>query len=928
MTVREEWRWTDERGVQRLVGTEELRTALANNVLAPSTLVWREGMDDWAPASSMPELTAARAGSGEASRERPPAAFLPEKPSRASRHSTLVGLPSPVVAQAAAHPITVPSATEPGERKRPVITQVPRFDGSPAQVTLIPRASRTPALIDEAKPAPIRKPMTSEIDRLWSAAPTEEDETLPRMPRPGQPSSPVLEARRDRDDPSPAPAPAAKPSEAAKNGAPASVRGGHAPAGEREAARPGSTRPPPGAQVKAPVLVARKSPASASRGATPSPGAAAPAATPPAPSATEKAAKTPPPLPAKRGEPEPDASPRPARAETMPGPPPRASAQPAAAPQAARTSRPAAPAPSTTPQPAHTETQPGPAPKLTRPDARPAPPALPARAETQPGPAPIARAEAKQGPPAAAKRVSIPPPRKYVESEAEHLVDLDSDDDDTETLSAEARARISASKPPPAAHAGQGNGAIPRAPTFGAPPLEAAPIARSEPPIARATPSQPPPAAEAAAASTEVSALPSYRPPALHPSQPPAAMPAHTSQPPPSFAMRSEPARLGDPVAVPVSSLYGAGGALICMVIGAFFAGRCSATQPAATAARPSFAAIPVIARAAIPPPPKPCWVSKQPAMWTPRVSKSIPFEVHTTAAGTLAVGYARDAKDARGIEVIPATGAVAERFTQKTGAEIARVVPRSANEFRVVAGDAGPLRSAIPVAASPPFTLGVSAGNVSIVDRDEGSPAALWPLSGEETLDGASVLVAGDKGYALTFRRGGAVWSGWIGPDRKAVGGLVKVVGSGGEVGKQRPASGWNHREIAVIFADRAEGSSRWEIRVGSAPAGTLPSATTVFALPPGGPGGDAFAPDIAGLPDGRWLILWTEGAAGSRAVRAQTLASDFSVLGDPIALSPPAGNYGQGLIGVAGGYAATVFLSKGASSFELWGAILQCGS
>ena len=99
------------------------------------------------------------------------------------------------------------------------------------------------------------------------------------------------------------------------------------------------------------------------------------------------------------------------------------------------------------------------------------------------------------------------------------------------------------------------------------------------------------------------------------------------------------------------------------------------------------------------------------------------------------------------------------------------------------------------------------------------------------------------------------------------------------------------------------------------------------MIPLPRGGPGGDAFAPDIAGLADGRWLLMWTEGASGSRAVRAQTLTPDFQPLGDPIALSPPAGNFGQGVIGVVGGHAATVFLSKGSSSYELWGAVLQCG-
>jgi hypothetical protein len=186
-------------------------------------------------------------------------------------------------------------------------------------------------------------------------------------------------------------------------------------------------------------------------------------------------------------------------------------------------------------------------------------------------------------------------------------------------------------------------------------------------------------------------------------------------------------------------------------------------------------------------------------------------------------------------------------------------------------------------------------------------------------------VQIAGAGGYALVFRREGAIWSGWIGPDRAAVGELVKVAGSGGQVGK--PNIGWNHRELALIFADKPAGRDHYEIRVAHAKTGSIPSVTSVIPLPRGGPGGDAFAPDIAGLPDGRWVMVWTEGAAGSRAIRAQTFEPDFTPLGDPIALSPPAGNFGQGMLGVVSGYAAAVFLSKGASSYELWGSVLQCG-
>jgi hypothetical protein len=186
-------------------------------------------------------------------------------------------------------------------------------------------------------------------------------------------------------------------------------------------------------------------------------------------------------------------------------------------------------------------------------------------------------------------------------------------------------------------------------------------------------------------------------------------------------------------------------------------------------------------------------------------------------------------------------------------------------------------------------------------------------------------VTGAGERGYALVFRREKVIWGGWVGPARAPIGQLTKVVGSGGPVGK--PSIGWNGREVAVVFADRPTEGGRWEIRAGHARATEIPAATEVIPLPEGGPGGDAFAPDIAGLSDGRWLLVWTEGPPGSRAMRAQTLAPDFTPAGDPIALSPPAGNFGQGLLGVAGSYVGAVFLSKPAATYELWGVVLQCG-
>jgi hypothetical protein len=335
---------------------------------------------------------------------------------------------------------------------------------------------------------------------------------------------------------------------------------------------------------------------------------------------------------------------------------------------------------------------------------------------------------------------------------------------------------------------------------------------------------------------------------------------------------------------------------------------------------------VPLMARAALPAPPKPCWVAKQPVMWAAEASKSIPFELVATESGTLAMGYARDASTPIGIEVDPSSGEVTPRFNDKLAKyEIERVSPTGTGVGFVVAStDPASMRQVVQVSGARPFAVGVAGDALALADPPDGTPAPLWPGSGA----GVNLLLvqpAGEAGYAVVVRKDTGVWGGWLNADRKPVGDLVQVVGSGGSVGK--PMAGWNGRGTAVVFADRPRDGGTWEIRVGRSSGASIPTSTVIVPLPKGGPGGDAFAPDITGLPDGRWLLVWTEGPAGSRAMRALTLAPDLTPIGDAIALSPPAGNFGQGVLGVVGDYAAAVFLQKGRATYELWGAILKCG-
>lgn len=844
-TTRDEWRWTDERGVQRLVGTDELRTALASSLLPGTTLVWRDGMKEWAAASTRPELAEAvvRGSKSPPSDGRASQVGLPEQPApepsangvkpprpklmaagplvlpsvptkrpqapalplRGATHTLIGGVQSgPERAASPGAPIMVPSPST----VRVAVTQVPQHGTTPARIDVleIPRAPGLPQASEKMRPSPQRKMTTQEIDREW--APPEfsnEDATPPHFPRPTQ-EEPKLTAP--------------KITAPGRSAAPPLRAAIHRP--------PVPTRPPP--------------PPKNAVAMPPMPPMPKPFVFPSAPALT----------------PAPDA---------------------AVANEHSTTDE-----ETTTDLPRVAE---GPAASTTM--------LSPGFADAAPSASPSSH------PPPGAARISFPPP-------------LSSGVTITTTALFSPGLRESLSRPQEA-------------------PAEAAASAPSADPARALMPSRPPPPSiepvQAAPAAVEAApaaaALP--RPPSSATSRPPSPVasqkaPAATSraQAPPAPTSAS----LNEPVAVPVGSLYGAGGALICMVVTAFFAGRCSA-QPPPQLARPQLQAIPALVRVAIPPPPKACWVTRQPVRWAPKASRTIPFEVTATMEGALAIGYARDTKEAMGILVSPSSGEVKAAFAKTSSDEIDRVTPSSAGEFRLVtAAKEGAVSSILPVAATPPFVIGMQGGAIVTADREDAAASPLWPLAGAEAPSAARVQIAEGLGYALVFRREGAIWSGWLGADKKPVGELVKVVGSGGQVGK--PNIGWNRRELALIFADKPAGRDHYEIRIAHAKTGSIPDATTVIPLPRGGPGGDAFAPDIAGLPDGRWVMVWTEGAAGSRALRAQTFDHEFTPLGDPIALSPPAGNFGQGMLGVVSGYAAAVFLSKGASSYELWGSVLQC--
>jgi hypothetical protein len=384
-------------------------------------------------------------------------------------------------------------------------------------------------------------------------------------------------------------------------------------------------------------------------------------------------------------------------------------------------------------------------------------------------------------------------------------------------------------------------------------------------------------------------------------------------------------------IEIPRRSLIAASVIWMLGLVGFFFVGRvtgfrAASVETAATGIRGAFApAAPIATNPAIAAAePKPCWVVRQPVKWANEASKSVAFDMHPSADGKMSVGFAASEKEALGIVVDPKSGKFEEKYREKIADPIARVSPWASAASGFVVSKKSE-KVAVSVDVTPPFVLFFDKTSVGVADSLEGTPNALFDLTGDGATAAEQVIDAGPGGFFVTYRQGTSVFGAFVTKERTKGAGPSAVIGAGGKGGK--PKSGFNGQEVAVAFAERPEGENKYQLRVGRAAAGSVPETTALIALPEGGPGGDAIAPDIVGLSEGRWLLMWTEGSEGERAIRAQTYSSAFDPIGDPIALSPPAGDFGQAVLGTVGSYTLVVFLQRGAEAFELWGAVLRCG-
>lgn len=345
---------------------------------------------------------------------------------------------------------------------------------------------------------------------------------------------------------------------------------------------------------------------------------------------------------------------------------------------------------------------------------------------------------------------------------------------------------------------------------------------------------------------------------------------------------------------------------------------------PVAKALTPAATAAP--AEPPGPAPGGPCQLSKPAQRLSPSILLNIPPYVAIDPEGRAAIGFADHPKGGLGIVVDPSSLLVGHVFRGESTAELLGVVPVAGPgrlDFIVSSGELG-LDVARAVDGPSPFILGYA--DTNLVRASGPARDIIWDKVAAQAITDPRVATVPGLGHAVAFRsdgQGGRVRYGWLTPDGKKKSELwtVEVEGSVGT-----PAVAAGPKSALIAFAVKSKEETAWHIELVRAESGAPPERSVRFSLPEGGPGSEAMSPAPEALPDGRWLLQWTEGPAGQRDVRVQTLSQQLEPIGPAVTASPKNANAGQGVVWVNGTEALSTFLVASQQSHELWGTALKC--
>lgn len=513
---------------------------------------------------------------------------------------------------------------------------------------------------------------------------------------------------------------------------------------------------------------------------------------------------------------------------------------------------------------------------------------------------------------------AVPPPPRAVPRA--------SDDDDDEPVRS---ARIVAIEPEPPTNPAN---PLPQPPETPEPP---APTAAAPPPVEAVapTPSPPPAAPVAASAPASPEPAPDSAPlPQFELDESSSAPPVPPAAVPPNIAgLAPAPAPAAKPVSI-VTLLTGilavVAGLLAIIVVVLVLrqpdAPAVTSNVPSSAAPGPASAAPAGSAATAGAAPVRQCKLASEAKRLSDAVYIGVP-PVLAASGEKVALGFAATRTTAMGL-LIDASDLSAKAPFRDSGRPLFSVVPSAAAD-RGFIGDRDSARVAYArtVAAEKPFTIGL--GDSALARTSEGGrPETIWKLEAGSRITTPRVA-SNDSGHLVTFRVGkldGTIYTGWLERDGSRSSDLARVASDTTQLGT--PSAAANASSGLVAFAARRTATDPWGVYLGAAPVGTPPTEAKRVDPPPGGPGGATISPAAHGVGNDHWLLQWTEGSTGNRAVRVQLLDAQLEPVGDAVRVSPESENSGQGSIWTDGQHALSVFMVQKGRDYELWGASLRC--
>jgi len=326
-----------------------------------------------------------------------------------------------------------------------------------------------------------------------------------------------------------------------------------------------------------------------------------------------------------------------------------------------------------------------------------------------------------------------------------------------------------------------------------------------------------------------------------------------------------------------------------------------------------------------------PCALAGAPKSVAAHVLVPSGVEVARAAQG-IALGFATGPKEGVVMVVDPKTLGVVSQTKVKAADTIKRVMPITGEKGVNAAADIDRKSDSLvgrrTAAGGSPIDFGVADGQLAGAPHNSDKSTGLWPMPGDGPVEAlrAVPLDTAERGYAITFRRNGAIWLGAINSSATVKGNLTSTPGLGAQVGS--PAIASSGDMVLVAWADRAGASDPWGLRWQRWRQGEPPEATKSVEAPSGGLGSQYMSPGIAGLGGGRFLLVWTEGPVSSHQVRAQTIDSRGRTEGAALTISTEDANAGQGQAAVmADGRGLVAYIVANAGGgFELMATPVSC--